>query len=244
MKLIIDIGNTLAKLAIFDDEQIIEIIASENLTQPLLEHLFEKFPGITSAILSSVKDYDSHIDPYLQSKTRFLKFDHLTPLPFANNYHTPETLGKDRLAAVAGIAEVYTELHVLVIDAGTCITYDLFSSEKGYLGGAISPGIQMRFKALNTFTGNLPLINSDLKESVELIGKTTKGSILAGVKRAVINEVDGMIAEYRQTFGDIKTVVTGGDINYFDKYLKNSIFAAPNLVLIGLKKILDFNEGI
>ena len=244
MKLIIDIGNTLTKLAVFEDEQIVEVISTKTLTEPLLEHLFEKYPEINSSILSSVKDYGSHIEPCLVSNSHFLKFDHLTPLPFMNKYNTPETLGKDRLAAVAGVAGLYPEKHLLVIDAGTCITYDLFSTDEGYLGGAISPGIQMRFKALNTFTGNLPLINADSIEYPDLIGKSTSGSILSGVKRAVISEVDGMIIEYRQAFGEIKTVVTGGDFNYFDKYLKNSIFAAPNLVLIGLKKILDFNEGV
>ena len=243
MQLIIDIGNTLTKLAVFSQDQLVELSSTEDLNPHLLSEFIKKYPRIKSSILSAVKVYEPEIDIFLGSKTHYVKFNHTTHLPFVNDYGTPETIGKDRLAAVAGASDIAPNSNVLVIDAGTCITYDILTSENVYLGGAISPGIQMRFMALNTFTGNLPLIHSNQKTETELVGKTTHGSILSGVNRAVISEVDGMINEYRLAFDGLKVVVTGGDFNYFDKYLKNSIFAAPNLVLIGLKKILEINEG-
>jgi len=243
MKLVIDIGNTLTKLAVFDKDGIVSIKTAENISQKLLSNLFADYPQIDTAILSSVINLNEWLTNYLNDLMKLTVLDHRTRLPFKNNYETPKTLGRDRIAAVAGAIYLFPTKNILVIDAGTCITYDMVTSDKVYLGGGISPGINMRFDAVHTFTGKLPLIDPEQNDKVELIGNTTKGSILSGVQNGILSEVDGIIGRYKNQFPKLKVVVTGGDYKYFDKYLKNNIFAAPNLVLIGLKKILDFNEG-
>ena len=242
MKLIIDIGNTLVKYAVFDKTEIVDLRLEKEISVKTAQSIVSDHSDITIAFVSSVRNTDHHIGDLFQDKFRFIEFNYEIQLPFINKYQTPETLGKDRIAAAVGAAELFPVTNVLSIDAGTCITYDMLTKKAEYLGGGISPGIQMRFNALHTFTGKLPLVNPVYEHEVSLIGKTTEDSILSGVQRAVLAEVDGMIDQYKVYFPDLKIVVTGGDYNYFDKYLKNNIFASPNLVLIGLKKILDFNE--
>jgi len=170
-----------------------------------------------------------------------LELDTSTLLPITLNYKTLETLGKDRIALAVAAAQLYPHKNVLIIDAGTCITYDFIDKHKEYQGGSISPGIQMRFKALNTFTDKLPLINPT--DNVELLGKSTSESISSGVMNGVYSEIDGIIDKYKINFPDIEVILTGGDIIYFDKKLKNNIFANSNLVLKGLNMILDYNAG-
>jgi type III pantothenate kinase len=163
-----------------------------------------------------------------------------TPLPIINSYKTPLTLGKDRLAAVAGASVLYPEKDILVFDAGTCLTIDFINSDKEYIGGRISPGIEMRYNALHTFTDKLPLIKS--KKNTLVIGNDTKTSIICGVQQGILAEVKAIISDYKSQNTDTVFVFTGGDSFYFEKELKNSIFANPNLVLIGLNEILDYNE--
>ena len=242
MKLVIDIGNTLTKLAVFDKDEIISSQTVENVSKQLLSSLFADFPKIDAAIISSVKNLDDWIINYLSNLVKLVVLDHNTQLPYTNKYETQTTLGRDRIAAVAGAIILLPYENTLVIDAGTCITYDVVTAEKIYLGGGISPGIKMRFEAMHTFTGKLPLIEPEQNHHIELIGNTTKDSILSGVQNGVLEEADGIINSYKNQFSGLKVIVTGGNYKYFDKYLKNNIFAAPNLVLIGLKKILDFNE--
>ncbi len=242
MKLIIDIGNTLVKYAVFDKMEIVDLRIEKEISVKTAQSIVSEHPGITIAFVSSVRKRNDHLGDLFQDKFRFIEFNNEVQIPFINSYQTPETLGKDRIAAVAGASELFPEINVLSIDAGTCITYDMLTKKAEYLGGGISPGIQMRFNALHTFTGKLPLINPEYEHEVSLIGKTTKDAILSGVQRAVLAEVDGIIDQYKVGFPDLKILITGGDYKYFDKYLKNNIFACPNLVLIGLKKILDFNE--
>jgi type III pantothenate kinase len=242
MDLAIDIGNTLTKLAVFANEEIIELQTLAEPTIQDIEKLLNENPEICNCIVSSVKELDEKWISFISKKTRLLILDNKTTLPFSNLYLTPDTLGRDRIAAVAGAGSLFPAKNVLVIDAGTCITYDILTNQNKYLGGAISPGIEMRLKALHTFTDKLPLVTLDLSQPVDLIGKSTDGSITSGVQLAVRLEVEATIEEYKNQFDSLKIVLTGGDLFYFDKYLKNNIFAAPNLVLIGLKKILDFNE--
>ena len=242
MKLIIDIGNTLVKTAIFDGDKIVELVTSENGLDETLEKVTAEYSDITSGIVSSVRHYDDSIIGTLLPGVTMIRLSHKTPLPFKNNYLTPETLGRDRIAAAAAAVHLFPGENVLVIDAGTCITYDIVTSDREYLGGAISPGLKMRFDAMHTFTGKLPLVNPDVLSDIELVGKSTRESLLSGGQLGILLEVTGMIEAFKVKFGNLKTVIGGGDYNYFDKYLKNNIFAAPNLVLTGLKKILDFNE--
>jgi len=243
MRLIVDIGNTFSKFAVFKGRKILITQTKEHFTVADIRELLNKYDQIKASIVSSVSDYDQNIDEELRSKTHFVLLGHNTKLPFINLYKTPTTLGNDRIAAVAGAMEMFPGKNVLVIDAGTCITYELLTDKGEYLGGAISPRIKMRYKSLNTFTKNLPLIQPKPDQKIELIGNTTGSSILSGVQNTVLMEVNSMINEYKHRFTDLKIILTGGDHKYFDRMLKSNIFAAPNLVLKGLNKILDFNES-
>ncbi len=243
MKLVIDIGNSFVKSAVFDGTQILDLKKNTDFTFQIVDDLLEKHNTINAAILSSVRKDSPNPEYFLERKLRFISLDFRTPLPFLNHYSTPETLGKDRIAVVAGAQSLFPNQNVLVIDAGTSITYDLLTAKGDYLGGGISPGIQMRFDALHTLTGKLPLVNAELEKDIDLVGNSTKKAILTGVQNGVLQEVDGIIEQYKLDFPELKIVICGGDNKYFDKYLKNNIFAAPNLVLQGLMKILQFNEN-
>ncbi|MCF6169965.1 MAG: type III pantothenate kinase [Bacteroidales bacterium] len=242
MQLVIDIGNSFVKSAVFDGQQMIDLQRSPDFTVQTADQLLNKYKGIRRCILSSVREGSGELESYLRKKTGFILLNAQTPLPFVNKYATPEKLGKDRLAAVAGAQGFFPGRNILVLDAGTSITYDLLNASGEYLGGGISPGIQMRFEALHTFTGRLPLVKTKAENEVNLIGDTTEKSILSGVLNGVLQEVDGIISKYDAEFSALQTLICGGDNKYFDKYLKNNIFAAPNLVLLGLMRILDFNE--
>lgn len=237
-KLVIDLGNSRAKVAVFTGNELTDLIVIEN---PSPERIFaaglEKH-RISSAIISSVSDDTT---PYVAGfpAYQWLTLDANTPLPIRNEYLTPETLGRDRLAAVAGAHLLFTGKDVLVIDAGTAITYDIIGGNGVYSGGSISPGLSMRFKALHTFTRHLPLLEP--KEIDFLTGRSTSESILSGVINGLRAEIDGIIDQYKLSRPSLCVALTGGDTIYFEKTLKNSIFAIPNLVLTGLKLILDYN---
>lgn len=238
MKLVIDLGNTLRKLAFFQGDEMKEFFSFEELDLDKLERMLDEVP-VSASILSSVINYPERLTDILAARSFFIKLSSSTSLPVKLNYDTPETLGKDRMAAAVAGSHLYPGHNVLVITAGTCITYDVVSSDKEYLGGAIAPGIDMRFRALNTFTDHLPLIEKSGESA--LTGKSTGGSIISGVQVGAVAEIDGMIKRFRHEYGDLITILSGGDAKYFDKKLKNNIFAVPNIVLTGLNIILDFN---
>lgn len=239
MNLAIDIGNTLVKLAVFEKGQLAGLQILEEITLTALERFAESHRGIKSAILVTVKDFDPGIQDYLQNKFRFFVFDTSMPVPLTSSYATPSTLGADRLASAVAAHTLMPSENILVVNAGTAITYDLVTAGGEHLGGAISPGLKMRYKALHTFTGRLPLLD-EITEG-PLIGKSTADSIHSGVLNGALAEVDGMIGRYLAIYPGLKTVMSGGDNNYFDKRLKNKTFAIPNLVLTGLNIILDYN---
>lgn len=241
LKLIIDIGNSRTKFAIFQKDKLLNLQVFENPELVSLMKILQTFPDIGASVLSAVKDYSGAFDDVLKKRGLFLKLDETTPLPFKNLYKTPKSLGKDRLAIVAGARAYYPGQNVLAIVAGTTITYDVVNEKDEYLGGGISPGIMMRFKALHTFTEKLPFIKP-VEGEQPLIGNTTETAILTGVFNGMMAETDGIINRYRERFKNLKIIMGGGDYKYFDKRLKNNIFVAPNLVLEGLKKILNFNE--
>jgi type III pantothenate kinase len=236
MNLVIDIGNTLIKLAIFNGNELIQSFTEEQINEQTIDALIQKH-NIKNGILSSV----GATDESLLKKYNFLQLTHLTPLPLAINYKTPETLGLDRIAAVVGAKTIYGNTDTLVMDLGTCITYDFLTAKNEYLGGSIAPGFNMRFKALNHFTDKLPLINFN-SNSLKLIGNTTESSITSGVYNGMKNEILGTINSYISQYESLKIVVTGGDINLFDLEPKNRIFADEFLVLKGLNEILNYNE--
>ena len=202
--------------------------------------LKEEHPQLSNAILSSVKPSDEDLIRFLSHQFEFfLELDQQTELPIENLYETPETLGKDRLAAAVGANELFPDQNLLIIDAGTAITYDLVSEKNQFIGGNISPGLEMRFKALNLFTGKLPLIS--YSDEFELIGRNTTDAIRAGVQNGMLYEIGQTIAIFNRNYQNLQIIMTGGDSNFFDKKLNYSIFVHFNLTLIGLNRILEYN---
>ena len=248
MKLIIDYGNTFVKVALFQKGSLNKIKSFRSLLVEDLDQFLKDFENkndstrqIKNVILSTVVNYPESIKTWLIQKYNLLELNSYTTLPVKIIYKTPETLGNDRIALAVAGSQLCPDKDVLIIDAGTCITYDYVSKNKEYFGGGISPGINMRFSALNTFTDKLPLVKPT--DHPELIGNSTTGSILSGVMNGVFSEIDGIIDKYKINFPEIEIILTGGDIIYFDKKLKNNIFANSNLVLKGLNMILDYNVG-
>jgi type III pantothenate kinase len=163
-------------------------------------------------------------------------------LPIQNLYKTPATLGSDRLAAAVGAVALYPNQNNLVIDMGTCITLDFVSSHNEYLGGAIMPGISMKFKALHTFTDKLPLLTFDNGDEVDIVGDDTRSSIFTGIINGTTMELEGFVERYVEKFGKMNIIFTGGDAIYFEKRVKFPNFVNSNLLLVGLNKILNTNE--
>jgi type III pantothenate kinase len=239
MDLVIDLGNTNKKLAIFDKGKMTGIYEFPDLDLETLRSFTESHPGIERCILSSVIDHPRSVTDFLRERFFFIELDDRTPVPVINRYKTPGTLGKDRLAAAVAAASIFPGDDVLVVNMGSCITYEIVSNRNEYMGGAISPGMNMRFNSLNTFTGKLPLIT--YRSFTETTGRTTEESILSGVVNGILHEIEGTITAYREKYPEIEVILSGGDLIYFEKRFKNSIFAVPNIVLLGLYKILAFN---
>ncbi len=240
INLVIDIGNTRTKLALFNQHDLMFSVPIEQLTVNHLQMLKDEHIQLNQAILSSVKKVDEDLIQFLsQNFQLFIELDQHTSLPIANLYETPETLGKDRIAAAVGANELFPGQNVLIIDAGTAITYDVVSEKNEFLGGNISPGLQMRFKALNQFTGKLPLIN--YSNEFQLIGRNTEEAIRAGVQNGILYEIERTIETFNRNYENLQIVMTGGDSIFFDKKLNYSIFVHFNLTLIGLNRILEHN---
>lgn len=240
MNLILDIGNTLQKLAVFSNKKILLKETFNDLDEDKLAAFISRHGPFHSAILSSVINHAASLECILQDSAHLMVFTAKTPVPLKNMYQTPETLGNDRLAAAAGARSLFPGRNVLSIDAGSCITFDLVTANDEYLGGSISPGIRMRFEALHTFTGKLPLVEP--ADFHGLVGRTTRESILSGVINGVTEEIRGVIALYQQRYNDLAILITGGDHELLHNNLKINIFAVPNLVLTGLNEILDYND--
>lgn len=192
-----------------------------------------------NVLISSVRRGIGKIVELSTRTTNTIVLNHNTPLPIKSLYKTPQTLGVDRMASVVGAKFLYENKNNLVIDLGTCITYDLLDNEGTYHGGGISPGVDMRLKAMHKFTSKLPLIA--VKGDPELIGKTTKECMLSGAVNGTIAELEGIINRYRQFFEDLNIIFCGGAAFFFESKIKDDIFAIPNLVLVGLNQILRFN---
>ena len=236
MNLIIDIGNTSTKVAIFDEAGIIK---QQVFIEPTLAEIlpFSRGFSISASIICSVKEKDNNIQAII-SHFNSLFLMHKTATPILNDYKTTQTLGKDRLAGVVGANASFPNKNILLIDAGSCITFDFFLEGK-YCGGRISPGLQMRYNALHTFTNQLPQISvSDIHFP---FGKDTSSSIISGVQQGAIDEMDAVIDVFGKENKDSIVILCGGDHNFFDKHLKNSIFVDPFIVLKGLNIILEFN---
>ena len=247
MNLVIDIGNTMSKLAVFRGRDPYSFSSVEKISAGILEDFLGSNPGIKNAILSSVTFHDPSIIRMLESRFHFIELSESTSIPVKNLYRSPESLGKDRLACAVGAHLLFPNKNVLAIDAGTCIKYDFVNASGHYLGGGISPGIDLRFRSLNQFTDKLPLLT--YRPFDELIGNTTEGSILSGVLNGVAEEVKGIVQRYREEYPGLRVVLTGGFMKFFERIFNiqdmenSSIFADSFLVLKGLNQILIFNEN-
>ncbi|MFB9051502.1 type III pantothenate kinase [Formosa undariae] len=241
MNLIIDCGNSFVKLAVFEANRIVDkkIVEAENFLEKF-QNFIETHPDIEKGILSSVGNLTELDVLAIKRACDVLLLDHDTPVPFFNHYGTPKTLGIDRIALVSAAVSQYKNKNVLVIDAGTCITYDFVSEESKYFGGGISPGLQLRYKSLNNYTAKLPLLIAE--EPLDIIGNSTNAAIHSGVVFGILNEINGNISIYQEKYRDLTIILTGGDTNFLSKQLKSGIFANSNFLLEGLNSILQFNS--
>ncbi|TBN02686.1 type III pantothenate kinase [Hyunsoonleella flava] len=242
MNLIIDVGNTYVKLAGFERHELV-FKKTTKLSGVVDEvnKLKSTYPRLKQGIVSSVGRLKKPQIKAVNKGFNLLELNHKTKVPFKNSYDTPETLGIDRIALVSASVYHYPDNNVLIIDAGTCITYDFITNDNEYLGGAISPGIRMRYQGLHNLTANLPLLETETPDKI--IGTSTSNSIHSGVVNGVVNEIDGFIGNYQEKYSDLTVILTGGDANFLSEQLKSSIFATSNFLLEGLNYILEFNSN-
>ena len=241
MDLVIDIGNTLQKLAVFSEKGVLlDLFSEKRLSISFLENLFCQYP-IKRSIVSSVREDDNAALRWLEEKTQLIRFSATCHLPIRLKYATPETLGTDRIANAVGANALYPNKNVLSIMAGTCLVAD-FVNEKGeYLGGSIAPGVRMRFQALSKFTARLPLVKP--KKIDFFVGDSSENSILSGVMNGITQEINGIIHQYTSHYSQLKVILSGGDAELLQNSIKKRIFAAQNPVLLGLHKILRLNAS-
>ncbi len=241
MNLVIDIGNTRIKYAVFRNNRLLFDESSEaDLFLSKIKEIFDSYPQIDHALISSVGKLERKERDIvaLFCKVHVLSSD--SRVPFKNSYATPQTLGMDRVALATAAFYHNPRGNTLVIDAGTCITYEMVNDAGEYIGGAISPGIHMRYKAMHNQTAELPLLEPD--EVLDFIGNSTAASMHSGVINGVSREVDGVIDQYRSRFQDLTVILTGGDFHFFAKRLKNTIFANSKFLLEGLNHLLEYNK--
>lgn len=242
MNLVIDIGNTLVKFAVFDREQMfIDQISDSGLFLSKIKELFECYPKIDSAIISSVRDMNKKESEIVSLFCKVHLLSHDSKVPFKNSYATPKTLGVDRIALATAAFYHNPRGNTLVIDAGTCITFDMVNDYGEYLGGSIAPGVSMRYWAMNTKTSKLPLLKPG--DFYDFIGNSTETSMHSGVINGITNEVDGIIDQYRSRFEHLTVILTGGEAHFFAKRLKNTIFANSKFLLEGLNYLLEYNKS-
>lgn len=239
MNVVIDSGNTYSKVGWFEGAQLIRYTTRLDF-QEMIAAVRADLPEnlLFSSVSYSVTDFENALGEPLNV------FD-LSPetlLPIQKNYDTPKTLGADRIAAAAGANFLYPGEDLVVIDMGTCITYDLVDKTATFQGGLISPGVKMRFNAMHSFTKRLPLVEPETDP--ELIGKNTRGAMQSGVMNGVLAEMQGIIERYRHKSPDLRVLLCGGDAAFFESSLKPPIFAVPELVLVGLNRILTYNVSL
>jgi len=249
MNLCIDQGNSRTKVALMTDEgKMINHFIYKSFSSADVERLFDLY-DITDSIISSVVDIEAAVVNTLHRRSQhFVLFDHNTPVPIVNKYDTPHTLGQDRLAAAVGAKSLCPNENLLIIDAGSAITYDFVTEQGEYIGGNIAPGIKMRFTMLQRMTKKLPLVDAEENELIPLFGKNTRDAIAAGVIRGVAYEVKGYMRTLREKMPHYQTYVTGGHASYIlnnvrtSRNEKRELHFEKHLVLIGLNNILVYNK--
>lgn len=239
MNIIIDIGNSKTKVAFFENSNLISKKIFNELNMKVFDYINSNISDNDKIIISAVKKNNfTKIFEFKNVVKHFIVLNKNTELPIINDYLDKDSLGYDRIAAAVGASVLSEKKDNLIIDIGTAITIDFVENNK-FKGGNISPGIDIRYKALNNYTDKLPLLNN--REYLNLYGKTTNESIISGVINGIIYEIRGAIDSFSEKFKNINIFITGGDAFFFDKKIKRSIFVNSNLVLIGLNRILEIN---
>ena len=242
MNWIIDIGNSLLKSAVIQGDEVVEQSACQQLDRAMVESMLCRFPAIKRSIVASTARSTVEVADLLrQAGLEVLEMTSLTPVPIGNDYLTPQTLGVDRLAAAVGAVEVMGQRDCLIVDFGTAITIDLVEGGV-FKGGNISPGVRTRFRALHDYTSRLP--QCEATDEVLRLGQTTRQAIEQGVMEGITHEIEGYIRSFSQENEKLTLIFTGGDANFFDKRIKNAIFAKCDLVICGLNRILEYNAKI
>lgn len=237
--MVVDIGNSFSKVGLFDKNILIEYKEFRLFSVDDIKPFFSS-NTITNSIISNVSSYDKKVFEFLNMNSNLVLFDTEIKLPFKNKYGSVETIGNDRIALVSQASRLYPDKNVLVIDSGSCITYDFLNDKNEYLGGGISPGLNMKLKALNNQTARLPLVK---KTQIKyLIGKSTETSILSGVINGTLGEINYIIEEYKKRYKKIVIILTGGDLNFLFNHIKNGILADPKFLLSGLNILIELNK--
>lgn len=231
-----DFGNTRLKYGLFINGQLSEIVSLADDSNETIEQLLKKYQP-EKTILSSVINHNTGIEKIMADASSFHKLSSQTILPFTTPVGKPETIGADRLALAAAAVHFYKGKNNLVIGLGSCVTYNFINKYNSFIGGSISPGMEMRFNSLNKYTAKLPLIKADW--NFPLIGYDTRTNILSGVLMGLATEIDGIIDDYEEKFSNFNVLLTGGDALYFAHHLKNKIFVDPDLIFKGLYAISE-----
>lgn len=235
-----DFGNTRLKCAVFNDRELQEVLILENDNNDTIQHLIDTYKPAKS-ILSSVVNHNPEMEQLLAVASQFHKLNHQSKIPITTPVGKPSDIGADRLALMAAAVDLFPTHNNLVIGLGSAITYNFVNKRKEFLGGGISPGMEMRFKSLQLFTAKLPHVEKDW--NLPLIGYDTRTNILSGVILGMAKEIDGMIDAYKERYRNFNVVLTGGDAPYFVYHLKNKIFADPELIFKGLYAISEHNNA-
>jgi type III pantothenate kinase len=237
----IDVGNTLIKVAVFKQVNLIEkFVFQKKELKNNFENILKKYTNCTKAVLSSVGKLDENDVLWLKSHLNLLEISHASVFPFKNLYETPKTLGVDRMVLAAGAVLLFPNQNVLIIDAGTCVTYDVITHKNEYLGGAISPGLRLRYESLHNFTAKLPLLEKKVPE--KFIGNSTIEAIHSGVVNGMCKEIEGFISEYSVKNEQFTIILTGGDTNFLANQLKSIIFADENFLLKSLQQLYTYSS--
>lgn len=240
LNLILDIGTTYIKIAIFSKSEMLFRESLPEISPEYISTIAGNFPGIRNSIISSVRKRDVSLLEYLNKDFEFtIELSEKTPLPVKNQYRSPATLGYDRLAAVVGANTMFPGTNILVVDIGSALTIDFINSANEYHGGNISPGMMMRYRALHEFTSNLPLEYPN--DSQEFMGSDTPGAIISGVQNGLILELEGYINRFSEKKKGLKVILTGGDAEFFAEKISFKVITDPNLTLKGLNRILEYN---
>lgn len=236
----VDVGNTRVKAAVFEENTSVEFFVFDTKEiQNQLQKILKKYTEVTHLVVSSVGNVTQGVFLALENEVIVHFVSHKSAFPFVNTYATPTTLGIDRMVLAAGATLSFPGQNRLVIDAGTCVTYDCVDADDRYLGGAISPGLRLRYEALHNYTAKLPLLS--LESPLDFVGNSTAAAIHSGVVNGLVYEIDGFIEEFKAKYSNFIIILTGGDALFLAMRLKNTIFANSNFLLESLNQTFQYS---